>query len=1008
MKTDYSRDKILEQLRNDWLSEVKANLENVLETEAQQLQDLLRQTQSGIDADETEKSLRKFTEKAHAEIDNAEEESESESKVEWLDNLKPVLSKIQEEVVLPQQDGRFDSHPDDSGMIKLGKFFKRCARGFQRGANTSANGVRKVFGKQEIPGPVWKQTIPLQFVVRIHLLRLDKWMREWSNEIQKLKAEVLMEADKWSLHSGGLIIHEEAEGEEKEESQTENHSQATPTKQDLEVFFDEALQKLEDLRSDQTQKLQGYVQDVSDEIERAISLTGTFERPVSEYTKTKIVHRQNSIQTRRQKDAKVWTELLKVLVHRVYLSMDFMQLYKTVGERTGGFSESITEFFTDHIESPTNRLMDQLEEAISIFDESEDRTMKQVRELSSEHQDKMISFAEQKIIEPLGEFIEDAALGTKFERFTSAIPEWTLELPEKATLIEELDLTKLPPEYEFEQVDWQVLVERVISNHLVKEFMPKEIKAEQFLMKVMQSLQEISQIIYTNLEIADEVKKSDEEEPIQVAREGLERAKTKLNELQQEVREERESLAGKLQEKQHGAFVKLTKLLEKQDVSEVRLAGAEYKAKQAAVDWKTKLQVWWARISEKAELFGRFIWKKLKEYIEAVRKFLGFAEKEKLEGDKTDLATFLSETDEQIAGLPFIYRRLFDFNKEIDERFYIRKPEQFDRFKKGYELWQNNFPSTFAIVGEKGSGKSLFVSLLMDEVLTKHDVIEINFEDTLWTSEKITERVGDALKLDDTESIEDLIAAIKRKKKRVVIILENIQNCYIRNISGFEAIEQLLLLISETNKEIMWIASATRYGWLFLDKVLNIADYFTHAVETDNLNAKQIEELILKRHRASGYHLKFIPDDTTKKSRNFRKLMDDEEKTQEYLQDRYFEKLAKLSEGNSSIAMIFWIRSIRDYDETHFYINPFDFTAINRIDELDSTELFALAAFVLHDSLMPEHLAKVLNQPLRDSKLLVSRLTSRSILFKTEHGYMLNHLIYRQVVRVLKEANFIH
>ncbi|MCP9292309.1 AAA family ATPase [Gracilimonas sediminicola] len=1007
MKSDYSRDTILEQLRNEWLSEVKAKLESGLEAEVQQLQDLLQQTQSGIEADETEKALRKFTEKVQADIEKAETDGKPDNNVEWLENLKPVLSQIQEEVVLPQQESRFESQNDDSGMTKFGKVFKRSARGIQRGVNATSNGVRKVFGGSEKKPPVWKQTIPLQFVVRIHVLRLDKWMREWNNEIQKLKAEVLMEADAWTLHSGGLITYEKKEGEG-EKLVPGEPAEITPTQKDLEIFFQEALQKLEQLKSVNTQKLQEHLQSVGDEIERAVSLTGTFERPVSEYTKTKIVHRQNSIQTRRQNDDKVWGELLNVLVQRVLLSMKFMQLHEMMEERTGGFSEAITEFFEDHIESPCKQLMEQLEEAISIFDESEDRPLKQVRQLSSEHQEKMIGFIDQQILEPLGEFTEDAVLGTKFERFTSAIPEWTNEQPEKATLIEKLDLTHLPPVYEFEQVDWQVLVQRVISNHMVKEFMPKEIKAEQFLMKVMQSLQEISQIIYTNLEIADEVKKSDEEEPIQVAREGLERAKTKLEELQEDVREQRESLEGKLQEKQHAAFVKLAMLLEKQDVSEVRLAGAEYKAKQAAVDWKTKLQVWWARISEKGELFGRFVWKKIKQYSEAVRKFLGFAEKEKLEGDKTDLATFLSETDEQIAGLPFIYRRLFDFNKEIDERFYIRKPEQFDRFKKGYELWQNNFPSTFAIVGEKGSGKSLFISLLMEEVLTKHDVIEINFEDTIWTADEIMEQVSDALKLDETESIEDLIAAIKRKKKRVVIILENIQNCYVRNISGFEAMEQLLLLISETNKEIMWIASTTRYGWLFLDKVLNIADYFTHAVETDNLNAQQIEELILKRHRASGYQLKFLPDDATKKSRNFRKLMDDEEKTQEYLQDRYFEKLAKLSEGNSSIAMIFWIRSIREYDDSHFYIDPFDFTAINRIDELDSTELFALAAFVLHDSLMPEHLAKVLNQPLRDSKLLVSRLTSRSILFKTEHGYMLNHLIYRQVVRVLKEANFIH
>lgn len=106
--------------------------------------------------------------------------------------------------------------------------------------------------------------------------------------------------------------------------------------------------------------------------------------------------------------------------------------------------------------------------------------------------------------------------------------------------------------------------------------------------------------------------------------------------------------------------------------------------------------------------------------------------------------------------------------------------------------------------------------------------------------------------------------------------------------------------------------------------------------------------------------------------------------------------------------MIYWIRSIKEYDETHFFINPFDFGTINRIEELESAELFALAAFVLHDSLTPEHLSMILHQPLRHCRLMTSRLTSRAILMKADKEYILNHLIYRQVVRVLKEANFIH
>ncbi|HBQ61859.1 MAG TPA: hypothetical protein DD671_20210, partial [Balneolaceae bacterium] len=207
------------------------------------------------------------------------------------------------------------------------------------------------------------------------------------------------------------------------------------------------------------------------------------------------------------------------------------------------------------------------------------------------------------------------------------------------------------------------------------------------------------------------------------------------------------------------------------------------------------------------------------------------------------------------------------------------------------------------------------------------------------------------------------------------LILENVQNCFIRNLSGFDAMEQLLLLISETNKEILWIASSTRYGWLYLDKVLNVVDYFTHAVETDNLTAQQIEELVLKRHRASGYQLKFLADEAAKNNRSYKKHLDDEEKSQEYLKGRYFEKLAKMSEGNSSVAMIYWIRSIKEHDDTHFYINPFEFGAVNRIQQLDSNELFALAAFILHDTMTADELSMTIHQSKRESMLLASRLS---------------------------------
>lgn len=1009
MKSDDKRDQIIEQLKKEQLESAKKLFLSELSEYAERLLSNLNQVSKVVNDEDPETGIVNFTRSISEQWKKSESKTE-EGKVEdepsWLSEIRQIIEPLDDEIELDQQEERFFSNAEDSFFLKNAKLIKRILRGSQKLGNGTANSFRKIFGQPAKELQPWKQEIQFKNIVYLQLLNSFSWVNDWRDGFHKLESEVLLEIDAWILHSTGLIKETAGEGQEQEKNKEKKP--LTPSKKDLSIFLGEAVKRVEDLKGSHEAKLEEAFNTLLAKIQHDLAVNDTIEQGRNEYARTGINRKENeALQSYQNKDDH-WGKLVKVLANRVQLSIQFRELLDQSKERIRGFSDSLEELFVANIETPQQELLVLLDDAISIFDDSAESSPKQIRELSAKHKEKMGEHLENRLLKSIRELIEEAVLSTKLDRFTSAIPEWTKGQPEKAVLVEELDLTEFPPKYEFEDVDWQVLVQRVINNQMAKEFLPKEVKAEQFLAEVMEDLNEITQIIYTNLEVVDEVKKSDEEEPFEVAHQGLLRARNKLVEDADLVKEKRKELKAGLLEKHEAAFTKLAVLLEKQDVTDVRLAGAEYKAKETATDWNTKFSVYRAKIEEKGELFGRFIWLKLKKYVSVVRKFLGFGEQEKLEEDKTDLATFLSETDEQISSLPFIYRRLFDFHKEVDERFYIRRPEQFERFRKGYELWQNNFPSTFGIVGEKGSGKSIFISLLKEEIVNKHDVIDITFEKTLWEPKEIVEHISSGLKLDGISTMEELIEAINRKKKRIVVVLENIQNCYIRNISGFEAIEHLLYLISETNKNILWVVSSTRYGWMFLDKVLNVADYFTHLVQTDTLTADQIEELILKRHTSSGYQLTFIPDEAAKSSRNYRKILDDEEEKQQFLKKRYFEKLSKLSEGNPSIAMIYWIRSIKEYDETHFYINPFDFGTINRIGELESAELFALAAFVLHDSLTAEHLSQILHQPLRECRLMTSRLTSMSILLKTDQEYLLNHLIYRQVVRVLKEANFIH
>lgn len=1019
MHSGTTRKDIFKKLRNEWLPEVREILLTQLSDEFVVFNQQMEQALVILDEGDNEKAFKTLAEKFKEDHQTGEPENlksgTTDTGSDWTIKTRKFTASISGEVILDQENARFELLSEDPFGVKIGKFFKKAAFRIHSSVHNLFN---KSGVKNQASKLTWKQTVPLKNLLELYLLELESLLEGWTNETERLRAEILLEADAWILHSTNLIRFDEEEAKETEEADEQDNQpvqkvkasskEPVPSQEDIEVFFEEARKELLLLQTQYQKKLESELKRIEEQITEALSLTGTIERSPKNYSATVLNKKENTILARGKRNRDSWNELLNALIDRMYLTLSFQKLYNQAGERIAGFSSSLDKFFSESIEKPRKELESMLKESITVFDDAEEKTLKEIQEMSGSRREEMKKHVEEKLLKPLREHLNEATLSTKFDRFTSVIPEWTNNQQEKATLVEKLDISKFPPEYEFEQVEWQIVVQRVINNHLAKEFLPKELKPEEFLLQLVNGFQEVSQIIYTNLEIADEVKKSDEEEPFQVAKEGLQRAISKLDELEEQITSKKEELVFKLGGKRDEAFTKLAMLLEKQDVNEVRIARAEYKAKETAVGWKTKLQIYQAKISEKAELFSRFLWRKVKHYFEVVRKFLGFAEKEQLEEDRTDLATFLSETDDKIASLPFIYRRLFDFHKEVEERFYIRRTEQFDRVKKGYELWQNNFPSVIGIVGERGSGKSIFIKLIMEEVLTKHDVIEVDFKETTWKPDQVMKKISEALKIKDVSDTEELIEAIGRKKKRVVVILENIQKCYLRNISGFEAMEQLMYLISETNKNILWITSSTRYGLLFLDRVMSIFDYYSHTIQTDTLNAEQIQQLILRRHRASGYQLRFLADETIKKSRTFKKLMDDEEKTQEFLQNRYFEKLATLAEGNPSIAMIYWIRSIQDYDDTHFNIKPFEFGAITKIEELDSEELFALAAFILHDSLTATELANIMHEPLRDSKVMISRLVSRSIITSSEYGFSLNQLIYRQLIQVLKEANYIH
>lgn len=978
-----SRKKLINQLTKEVLPDVSEQIKGIIEKERRALSGALEKAIKQCKKEEAHTVLQDFLKDIGWD--------EWPLKDEWITPLRKSSRLLPEISELAQSEARFTVLNTDSFYVQVAKIAKKAARNVQQAQQSLANRFRRSPRSfQE-----WTQYVPTGRIAFFHLLELQQLVDIWNRDRNKFLAELFHTLDRWSL------------GQEKTaENEKTKAGEGSFAPEELEQVFENALMELDGLVQSKQEKMSELLESIRADIQHDWELTGTFEQSNELYSPERLAQKEERYTAMLDEKNKQWQQLVSALRQEALVSLNFMETQKEVEQAKKALSENIRAYFDDQLLKLLRRLAEQLDESSNKLASIPEKD-KLPAKLANQLKKSLIGHIDE-LLEVIEDGREERPLSARLEEHTEWLIRRSGKIPEEGVLIQNMKIDEHPPEYSVERINWQALVRRMLNDKTIKELLPEKITPEQILDQLYEEVSDLRQIVEINLEVADEVTNMDEEQSITVAQEGLKRSYSKTEELVELIKSHKEELLNRISDRHSEAFDKLIKLLLSQDISEVKWVGAQYQAREKAVDWQTGFSVFYAKMIDKIELFARFFAKKLKYYFRIGGRFFGFQQKPEIEEEKADLATYLSQTDEKIKGLPFIYRKLFDFKAEVDSRFYIRRTEQFERFKKAYNLWQNNFPSALAVIGEKGSGKSSFWELVKEEILTGHQLVVVKFHKTCWTEAEVVEKITSALKIDAVSSTEELITKIQNKRKRIVVILEDVQNCYVRNINGYEGIERLLYLISETNTKILWGVSCSRYAWNFLDKVLNMADYFTHIAQTDQLDVDQIKSLILKRHKSSGYRLQFIADAGTQRSRSFRKLMDDEESSQEYLQEQYFERLAKVADGNASIAIILWIRSIKDFDETHFYIEPFYSEAIQRIDNLEAPELFTCAAMILHDMLTPKQLSMVLNESLEDSKVMISRQVARSIFVEQENGYMLNQLIYRQILNVLKERNLIH
>lgn len=915
----------------------------------------------------------------------------------------------------PQPATCFKANNDESGFIKAVKTWKRWTAG--KGRSTESLEVKEGADEATIR---WRQTYDSRELFRyLSIECMSRWqtlryarIRIWFETIIEIQSAVY------------LLFDAEVEKKSDEESKAGENEKNGGESDDVEVIqseeiVDTVISKLQGLKSNLIERKEKHLASVETTGKEAITywkrieqIAGTVELPSKLFTSERNDERWDKISVEARERDETLKEVTLALRDKSQVFKELAELELNTDDLHEELSVKIDKRFDDILFRHADELTSYLNETRVTLNQLGDTDASKIQSII----DELNQLFQEKLIEPLSDQELIARFRDEIDLYRTDIQLYANERSEKLLWITDLTLKEenKTPLLKNIEINWRSSLNRILyEQHLRKlEEMPD--KLQEIVNSTNDRVKSLMDSAEVNLLAAIDLLESDEvhadEEEGENTFDSIDRILVQLSELLSLKKEELITLKGTYRTQLKEVFDYLHTLIQEKRVGELYQKERELQVRGTALDWKSKLSVYWARIEDRGLVFARYFSLLGKKGYRIIAPWIGLSEDTpQMLGNEKLLGDYLTELDGQFKGLPYIYRNVFDIYNQRDLRYFVGYQSELQITKSILEEWMDGSKRAINVIGEIGSGKSSYLDKLQGFLEEDTPTHRIECIKTLHRESDLIEFLCEKLELEQVETAHDLAEAIK-DQPRQIIILEGIQNLFLRIIGGFEALDALYLILSETAGHIMWITAINRYSWEYLDRVMGIGDYYTQIVECDNVGTELLETLIMKRHTSTGYEIRFEPDNEISTYRTYKKVMDNEEERQEYLRREIFERIMAVAKGNISIAMLQWIRSIKEVSKLEMVFKVSSDYGIKLPTRLDNNDFFTLSYFVIHGQSTLEEFAESMHQGREDSRKQLSRLSLQSLLVYEpgEQQFALNPLAYRPVIRILTSKNILH
>ncbi|MFT7157374.1 MAG: hypothetical protein ACI8Q1_002393 [Parvicella sp.] len=497
--------------------------------------------------------------------------------------------------------------------------------------------------------------------------------------------------------------------------------------------------------------------------------------------------------------------------------------------------------------------------------------------------------------------------------------------------------------------------------------------------------------------------KQEDKECIAIIHDGLNRAIEKAKEIELKLTENLTKSKKDLNQVLEELESRLQDLTDAENVFDIRLRISKAKAILKSVALKEKI---WSNINASAKniktlFLEGFNW--LKKYQVRLKGIL--IPSSLPSAPSRDVSDFLNESQSIMESLPLVYSRLYSIEPLTDQFLFEGRELEVSTIEQAFIHWQKGRSGSIFITGEKWSG----LTSLINHVLSKNKftlpTFRLELEGNHYDSVEMYTSFAQILGTDPFDSNEALIDYLNASEGKV-IILEDIQKLYLKKIDGLKAVSDLIEIITSTRNRVFWMVTSTTYAAQFFEKTIQFSSYFSHHVVLKEMSPNQINNLVIKRNRISGFKVHFEEGEQHSNDKKYLKLNNEEK--QEYLKTSFFKVVNNFAKSNVSMALLCWLLSTKKVADNTVYISQFKSLDLSFLTQLPMDQIFVLHALIQHDGLESLQVSEVLSFPLQKVKVLLLAMEEDGIIVREKNVFMVHTLVYRTVIQLLKSKNLIY